>query len=237
MIRNNATGLLILAALLLIGAVGLQFLSVRNLSSGDQRSLRATDWLDSRVPGNLVGWSGKDVSLGASEFMKGQVEEILNFDDCSYRIYSRGSARLGVYVAYWKQDRMPVSRVASHTPDRCWTDNGWSCEAMRFDERWTVSGEKLQPGQWRIFKSPRGDTEYVVFWHLIGDKTFDFGDRFTHFTDPTKWVRDTIAYATLGSAEQYFIRLTSDRPFDELNNDPGFQEILRALGKLGLAEG
>lgn len=42
-------------------------------------------------------------------------------------------------------------------------------------------------------------------------------------------------YAIKGSAEQYFIRLTSDRPFGEIEADPGFQEVLAALARLGLA--
>lgn len=42
-------------------------------------------------------------------------------------------------------------------------------------------------------------------------------------------------YAIKGSAEQYFIRLTSDRPLAEIESDPGFQEVLGALAGLGLA--
>ncbi|MBW7896402.1 MAG: hypothetical protein H3C27_14940 [Opitutaceae bacterium] len=50
-----------------------------------------------------------------------------------------------------------------------------------------------------------------------------------------KWWRDTLHYAIEGSAEQYFIRLTSDRPFAEIESDPGFREVLGALAGLGLA--
>jgi hypothetical protein len=47
--------------------------------------------------------------------------------------------------------------------------------------------------------------------------------------------RDTVAYATSGSDAQYFIRVTSNRPFEQIEGDPGWQEVLAALGKLGLA--
>lgn len=35
-------------------------------------------------------------------------------------------------------------------------------------------------------------------------------------------------------AEQYFIRVTSDRPFEELKGDPGWGELVSALAGLGL---
>jgi hypothetical protein len=225
-------GALALVLLILAGAIGLQFVRMRDASAGDQSSVRSTGWLQDKLPHDIPGWRGHDESLGPSEFVQGQVESVLNYDDYVFRIFERGSTRFGVYAAYWKKDRMPVSRVASHTPDRCWTDNGWECQGMRFDEKWSLghSGE-LQPGQWRVFRSPAGGVEYVIFWHLVGGQVFDFGDRFTHFTHPMKWLRDTISYAALGSSEQYFIRLTSNRPFEEIQDDPGFQEILAALAK------
>lgn len=232
--RKRAASLIIALALL-AGSVAFQFFRVRDASAGDQQMARAQDWLKGRLPEQITGWTGRDEPLGPNEFVQGQVESILNYDDYSYRVYQRGATRLGVYVAYWKKDRMPVSRVASHTPDRCWTDNGWTCEAMRFDEQWQTPNGALLPGQWRIFRAPNGGLEHVIFWHLVGQEVFDFGDRFTHFTHPGKWLRDTITYMTLGSAEQYFIRLTSDRPFEEIRDDPGFQEVLAALAKLGLA--
>ncbi|MDD3180448.1 MAG: hypothetical protein PHQ04_08870 [Opitutaceae bacterium] len=38
------------------------------------------------------------------------------------------------------------------------------------------------------------------------------------------------------SGEQCFIRLTSNRPFEELAGDPGWEELLAALAKLGLSQ-
>ena len=40
--------------------------------------------------------------------------------------------------------------------------------------------------------------------------------------------------AFLGSREQYFIRLTSSEPLEDLWSDPGFSQLLRGLGGLGL---
>lgn len=225
-----------LGALVLVGALAFQLLRVRDLSAGDVSTTRATGYLKGKVPETITGWKAKDEPLGATEVVKGQVEAILNYDDYVFRIFSRGTARIGVYVAYWKRDRMPVSRVASHTPDRCWTENGWTCESMKFNEVWTIADKRLQPTQRRIFISPASTRENVAFWHLINGKAFDFGERFTMFTHPGKWLRDTVSYAALGSEEQYFIRLTSDRPFEEFKGDPGWEALLQALAKLGLAE-
>lgn len=188
------------------------------------------------MPLSLSGWQAHDEPLGDTELLKGQVATVLNYDDYIFRIFTHGTAHLGVYVAYWRRDRMPVSRVASHTPDRCWTETGWTCESMKFNESWSFNGGRLQPAQRRVFISPTNVRENVVFWHLINGRAFDFGERFTGFTHPGKWIRDTLSYAALGSEEQYFIRLTSDRPFEELRGDVGWEELLLALAKLGLAE-
>ena len=233
--RTAYAGLAI-GVLVLGGAIGIQFLQVRDSSAGDVSTARAAGYLKGRVPATITGWQAKDEPLGATEVSKNQVEAILNFDDYVFRVFARGPAHVGVYVAYWKRDRMPVSRVASHTPDRCWTENGWTCESMKFNEVWTFGGGNLQPAQRRVFKSPANIPENVAFWHLVNGKAFDFGERFTLLTHPGKWFRDTVRYATLGSGEQCFIRLTSDRPFEEFKGDPGWEELIGALAKLGLAD-
>ena len=237
MTSNVASGGIAISFVVLGVAVALQVLNVRDLSAGDVGSVRSVGHLAGKVPIKIPGWQAKDEPLGASELMRGQVASILNFDDYVYRIYTRGDTRIGFYVAYWRRDRMPVSRVASHTPDRCWTENGWKCETMGFNQVLILPDKsRLQPAQSRLFVSPSNTRENVLFWHMVGGKAFDFGERFTAFTHPGKWLRDTVAYATLGSSEQYFIRLTSNRSFEELRGDAGWDELLRALAELGPGE-
>lgn len=236
-IARNLSRLILFAGafVLVIGSV-FQFVRLRDLAGGDVRSGRAIGFLKNRLPTNVEGWQSLEEPLGATEAVRGAVESMLNFDDYYYRIFTRGDTHIGVYVAYWKRDRMPVSRVATHTPDRCWTENGWTCEAMKFNEVWqSPKTGVFQPAQWRIFVSPGNSRENVVFWHLVNGKAFDFGERFTLFTHPGKWLRDTLTYAVLGSGEQYFIRLTSNRPFEEFAGDTGWNEMLLALGQLGLS--
>ena len=228
-------GIVGLVSVVLLAALGLQFARVRNASEGDLASPKAAGHLAKKVPAAITGWQAHEEPLGSTELLRGQVAAILNFDDYLYRVFTRGNFRVGVYVAYWKPGRMPVSRVVSHTPDRCWTENGWTCQEMRFNETWDIPPVgRLKPTQRRLFRAPDGSLENVAFWHVVNGEFFDFGSRFTAFTDPKMWLKNTIAYAVAGSDEQCFIRLTCNRPFEELKGDPGWEELIGALAKLGL---
>jgi hypothetical protein len=181
------------------------------------------------------GWTGKDVPLGANEFLSNEVGKVLNYDAVLNREFSRGGETFGVYVAYWGAGKMPTRLVASHTPDRCWTENGWRCLAMKFKQPEIFEGAVLQPAEWRIFEPPLGGSPtYVLYWHLVEGHAYDYGDRFNNVPSPVLWWKDAVQQAVLGSREQYFIRLTGNEPLETLWSDPGFAEVLRGLGRLGL---
>jgi hypothetical protein len=191
--------------------------------------------LENSVPSSLSGWSARDVPLGANEFMNNEVEKILNYDEVVNREYRRGSTSFGVYVAYWGPGKMPTRLVASHTPDRCWTENGWRCLDMKFKQTHKIDGEPLQPAEWRSFEPASGaKPTNVLYWHLVEGKVYDYGERFNAVPDPVLWWKDAVQQALLGSREQYFIRLTSTEPLENLWSDPGFAEVVRGLGRLGL---
>jgi hypothetical protein len=184
----------------------------------------------------LPDWTDRDVPLGANEFLVGEAEKILNYDEVLNREYARSGTRFGVYVAYWGPGKMPTQLVASHTPDRCWTENGWRCQEMRFKQSGVLAGAELQPAEWRLFEPPVGGRPtYVLFWHLVDGRTYDYGERFNAIPDPVRWLRGVVEQALRGNREQYFIRLTSEEPFEELQADPGFRAVLDGLAKLGLA--
>lgn len=233
---NRSLWVLVLAAIVLGGGALLQWMPVRDVKEGDRSAPVRQIRLAGQVPQGIAGWSVRDEPLGSNESLRSAVERTLNYDDYVYRVYSRGNESFGVYVAYWSPGRLPVQKVASHTPDRCWTENGWTCPEQRFAVTLPSGNEMLMPGQWRRFLPPNGAAEqFVLYWHLVGGQPYDYGERFNARPDLVKWWRDTVAYAFRGSDEQYFIRLTSDRPFEQLVGDPGFQEVLSAVGKLGLA--
>jgi hypothetical protein len=191
--------------------------------------------LNDHIPQAAAGWSVADVPLGPNEFLVNQVERILNYDEFVFRQFSRGRDSFSVYVAYWGPGKMPTRLVASHTPDRCWTENGWRCLDMRFKESEIAPGVQLQPADWRLFEPPGGGpAQYVLFWHLVEGKAYDYGERFNAVPHPVKWWKDAVQQALFGSREQYFIRITSDRPFELIRDDPAFIELLEGLGRLGL---
>jgi len=183
-------------AVLLAVGVTFQVCEFRNVKEGDRSTGAQPVQLASRVPIEAVGWRVSDEPLGPNESVRDAVAKNLNYDDYVYRVFQRGGTRFGVYIAYRAPGRMPVSKVASHTPDRCWVENGWRCDAARFGEVLSMDGEHaLRPGQAREFIAPDGEREHVLYWHRVGSRLYDYGERLNTGPDPVKWWRDTDAYA------------------------------------------
>jgi len=187
------------------------------------------------IPAQVPGWSGRDVPLGPNEFVAGEVEKVLRYDEVIYREFRRGNESFGVYVAYWGQGKMPSQLVASHTPDRCWTENGWRCLEMKFRQPVRFEDQTFLPAEWRVFVPPaNNEPVYVLYWHLNDGRLYDYGGRFNAVPDPVLWWKDVVMQAVKGNREQYFVRITSNGPVENLWHDPGFVEVLRGLGRLGL---
>ena len=227
--------ILLAVALVLAGGIGLQLVRLRDVKQGDVTSPARPIGLADRVPRSVAGWATADLPLGPTELVSTAAEKTLNYDDMVNRVYRRGGVEFGVYVAYWAPGRMPMEKVASHTPDRCWSENGWTCTESRFPENWATADGPLKPAYWRTFVPPgERAPHYVVYWHLVGDELYDYGGGFNRRPSVVKWWRDMLHYAWAGSQEQYFVRVTSDRPFEQLRGDPGFEEVVRSLAALGI---
>jgi hypothetical protein len=226
------------AVMVLLGALALQLAPVRDVKEGDRAGGAQPIGLAERMPRALPGWAGRDEPLGPNEVVATAVERVLNFDDNVYRTFRRGDTTLGVYVAYWAPGRMPIQKVASHTPDRCWTENGWRCLDRRHHVAVREGSVEIGGAQGRIFEPPGqpGHREHVLYWHVVGDRLYDYGERFNARPHPLDWWRDTVAYALSGSDAQYFIRVTSNRDFAELAGDPGWAQVVAALKELGLGQ-
>ncbi|MBL9188111.1 MAG: hypothetical protein JNK23_11565 [Opitutaceae bacterium] len=231
--------ILILAATVLLMAVALQFVRVRHSTAGERDPAARRLDLKRQIPAQVAGWSVTDEPLGPNEAVRGAIERTLNYDDYVYRLYRRGGMTVGIYAAYWAPDRMPVQKVASHTPDRCWIENGWTCLDQRFAEKISASDARLQPAQWRIFQAPGRDgrLEHVLYWHLVGAKLHDYGGRLATSPGIIGWWRDAVAYALAGSREQVFVRVTSSVPFERLQGEAGWKTLVEALASLGLSAG
>lgn len=189
--------------------------------------------LGSMIPSSLPGWSVSEMELGPTESVAEASIRILQFDDFVYRRYSRGKDFFEIYAAYWGPNKMPLQKVASHTPDRCWTQVGWKVADMQAALPLTAEQAPLKPAHWRIFDL--GDTrQHVIYWHVVGDELYDYGDRFNAAPDPVKWLRDAFRWSFGGSAEQYFIRINGNIPIPDLLEDPAFRSALETLRPLGL---
>lgn len=219
------------AAAVLLVAAGLQGVAVFR----DTPRPRAPH-LAAAVPANVAGWRVRDVPLGANESVRDAVVKTLNYDEVVYREYVRGATVAGVYVAYWGAGKMPTRLVASHTPDRCWTENGWTCLEMRFRQALSLDGRAWQPAEWRRFQPPDGGAPtYVYYWHLVDGRVLDQGGRFNAVPHPLHWWKDAVQQALRGNREQYFVRVTANVPFERFWDDPGFAQVRRGLQSLGLA--
>ncbi len=232
--RSRITGVqravLVLGSVLLVVAISLQLFFRWREKPHSTPPLLADVMVRS-----LKGWRVTDEQLGQTEAVSSSVLKTLNFDDYVYRRYQSSGAQFTVYVAYWGPGKMPTRLVASHTPDRCWTESGMRCVEMRFRERFELGGKTLLPAEVRAFLlPPGGEKTYVAYWHLVDGRLYDYGARFNAVPHPWLWWKDAVAQAAYGSREQLFIRITSLQTLEILWRDPGFQRVMEGVAALGL---
>ena len=226
------SGTLILLAVVLLTALGLQFSSL-----GQAREARIEVDLSSVLPESPLGWASADLPIGDTEFMAESVEKRLNFDSFVFRRYSRGQDDISVYAAYWGPGRMDTRLVASHTPDRCWVENGWKCTDKVFNKALDLPDMVTKPAQERTFYyAGNGSVSHVYYWHLVGDRVYDYGERLNSFPHPGKYLRDFVVNLRHGKPEQYFIRISSSIPTGQLLDEPLFQDIVMHLRAVGLEQ-
>jgi hypothetical protein len=217
-----------LTALLGVG-VGLQLVfSLREETKAEPR-LRLAEL----IAKSASDWAVTDEPIGMTEAVSEAALKTLNLDDFVYRRYRRGGVSFTVYAAYWAAGKMPTRLVASHTPDRCWTENGMRCVDLKFKQTYEVKGRPLLPADWRVFVSGEART-HVVYWHLVEGKLYDYGDRFNAVPHPLLWWKDTLEQATYGSREQLFVRVAAEVPLEQIWSDSGFQDVMESVAKLGL---
>ncbi len=224
-------GILVLLLATLLTATGLQFVTVDKTREEDL----AVSLADA-LPREATGWVVEDQPLGATESLNERSERTLQLDSYVVRKYSRGQEALTVYIGYWGPGRMDTRMVAVHTPDRCWVENGWQTSSAEYQQIMTFGGRQTKPGEVRSFEVS-GHTEYVYYWHLVGDGVYDYGKRLNRFPHPVKFVRDFMRNLTQGKPEQLFIRINANVPLNKLHSDELFQEIMSDVMDLGVAQG
>jgi exosortase len=183
------------------------------------------------LPASAPGWEIQD-SPDLYQF-----SGILQTSHLMQRTYWRTDAtgqriQLTVYIAYWAVGQASVSRVASHTPDACWPGSGWTNETAEGYRRQTlsVSGHTVAPAEYRLFRTTSGYAQHVWFWHVFAGRAIDYQDPYSI----PALLRIALKYGFSRQGSQYFVRISSNRPWSELAKDPLSSEILNHLAHTGI---
>jgi len=224
----------VLAALLL-GGVLLQ-LPIWRTESARLSQLKGKP-LAKRLPPGLAGGTAQDEPIAGTEEMKKAVGELLNFSDGVYRIYRIPGARISAYVAWWEAGRMSPRLVAGHTPDVCWPENGWvrnkDAEGSHMALSEELSAKGFAEGETRVFVT-NSKPEYVVFWHKVGDEMLSYQNG---WAPPWwAWIDEMWRGGLNLKKEQLFVRVSSDRPLEEIWSRSETEPLRKALLQLGLQQ-
>jgi hypothetical protein len=187
-------------------------------------------------PVQLPEWRTQFLPVAESAEMQRAVDELLNFDQAAFARYTLGSVEVSLYAAYWSPGKMSHRLIAAHTPDVCWVGAGWERVEARQTQLWesgmrvgvgspapvvdaalaapverlTVAGA---PWEFRKFTLP-GRIEYVVFLHLVGGQAINYG---VHGAPPWySFLVDLFARGLRQREEQFFVRISGNRPLSEL---------------------
>lgn len=178
-------------------------------------------------PRITVGWEVEPRAVADTVEMQRAVNEMLNYDDAAYVVYSRGNLKVSIYLAYWTPGKMPTRLVASHTPDICWVMVGWKRQEATSGRMLSLSnGMTTLPAEERRMES-NGRSEWVLFWHLFAGTTNSYE---TSALPP--WyapIRDLRRYGINQRREQFFLRISANLPVDEWWNEPIVQHVANEL--------
>lgn len=232
-----ARGLLWLAAL--TACLMLGFCAYMLFLDGRSRPLEAP--LAKLLPASFDEWTSADQPISESEEMQSRVATILKYDDVLARNYAGPGLAISLYVGYWNPGKAPVSDVGVHTPDSCWVYNGWNCIERESNQNRTVRGQPLKPFEYGAYTKD-GHTQYVIFWHLVGDWTSHM--RYDGWTGGLagRWERLPLLFKSFERfglnqrREQFFIRMSCARPFSELWNNPQFLDFIEQMRPLRIFE-
>jgi len=222
---KKKVALLLIASVVFVFTVGFQLWD----SLFHPVVITKTEPLTALIPEKTQGWVSEELPLGQTEQVRAAALNRLNFNDYFSRIYRKGTGRVTVYIAYWEPLQMPVRQVGSHTPDVCWVLNGWECEKIENDVRLPFGNTLLKSAERREFVY-KGTREYVLFWHLINGKVYKAENKIGMW-DRWNMITDQIRFGLNQKPEQYFVRISSNQPLQRVWDDPGFQELLRAIAE------
>ena len=163
-----------------------------------------------------------------------QFGEILHTHTLIERVYSAGptlaSAHVTLYLAYWRPGQASVSLVDAHTPDACWPGTGWVAKPLSVEHATLKIGDRvLAPAECRLFAHDKFETR-VWFWHLYGGRPLVFVDPYS----VTRLLRLAWRYGFRRDEAQLFVRISSNRTWQEIASEPTLHQFFENLKPLGL---
>ena len=194
------------------------------------------------LPEDVAGWKSHEVPLSSSPDGEARVLDVLSLDDYFSREYVRGDTRVMIYVAYWYPASEPYSSVAVHNPDSCWVIAGWNVEDRVSDRKLTLAGCNLKRHEWGIY-SRDGSETHVMFWHLLGGEPNEHIEQMVwtqsgvaSFKRQFFFIYNIFQMGLDLGRDQLFVRISSNKPFEELEGDIHFKRLLEGLRPLGIEE-
>ena len=192
------------------------------------------------LPEEIPGWESHEVPLSSTPSGEERVLDILSLDDYFSREYVKGDTRVMVYIAYWLPGSEPYSSVAIHNPDSCWVIAGWDIEARESDRDISLAGCQLKAHEWGIYEKD-GNEAHVMFWHLLGGEPNEHIEKMVwtqsgidSFKRQFYFVLNIFQMGLDLGRDQLFVRVSSNKAFEELESDPDFRRILDHLRVLGI---
>jgi exosortase len=184
--------------------------------------------LASLLPDAPAGWAAQTTE-GLDQF-----SGVLRTHDLVERVYApnggQSETRLTLYVAYWKPGEASVTQVDAHTPDACWPGTGWESKPVP-EERvdLSVDGRLLPTAERRLFAHDRFETN-VWFWHLYGGHPLEFVDPYSAL----RLLKLSLRYGFRRPKDQLFVRISSNKPWDEVSESPVMRQFMGKMEPLGL---
>ena len=163
-----------------------------------------------------------------------QYSDVLRTRVMVERVYTAGpmlgGAHLTLYLAYWRPGQASVSLVDAHTPDACWPGTGWEPEPVAEKRAaLAIGGRILAPVECRLFAHNLFKT-HVWYWHLYGGRPLTIIDPYSAI----RLLKLGLRYGFDESKDQLFIRVSSDRPWEEIATQPTLLQFFANLRSYGL---
>jgi exosortase len=199
-------------------------------SRGTSQPAPAVPDLASMVPVESSGW--QVITPDDLYRFSGILQTTHLLERMYLRPTDKGPIQLTAYIAYWAPGQTTVSRVASHTPDACWPGAGWMAQPTTAEhvQAPTLAGLQLAPAEYRVFRNEIGHTQSVWFWHVFDGRVISYRDPYSL----PALLRIALQYGFRRQGAQYFIRISSNRPWEEIADEPLVREILTNFARAGL---